>query len=423
MKLLRSNIAEVLAPNLRTLIGLAVVSMLTLASSPGSFCGGGGYIADEARYQDILNFEDARRYWPTLRHIQWSADGSHVVFVQYSQAELENRIYVVASDGSDLDLIVEDGYDPSISPDGERVVYTAPEAHRDLPFLIETRKIDGSDRQRPTEAGREPNYLYPAWSPDGTRIAFARFSESGEFFEDSGIFTMAADGADVRWLLRSSSLHVAGPVWSPDGKRLAFTGQENAAGPLRPIPQLRHVLYVIEADASGLSRVYESPIREKHEFVNEIVGHPAWSPDGQKMAFILSMHPEEDTSEPPVARVVIINADGSEQRPVVEFSREIQPGVSLSWSPDGTKLLFSLLPGGSRRIGKVFVASTDGSNHREIGTGNFATWSPDSSRIAVVRDVGPGGYIVYSVAPDGSDMRNLVYRDSNNQLVLAETAN
>ena len=402
--------------NRRVLLVLSLTVILTLGISP-ALCGWG---SGDPRWREAVaeNFEDAQRYWPTMRHIQWSADGSQIVFVQYSQVEKKNRIYAVASDGSKVKLIFEDGYEPNISPDGERVVYTATEVHRKLPFLIETRKIDGSDRQRITEGGGEPNYLYPAWSPDGTRIAFARDSESGEF-EDTGIYTMAADGSDLRWLLRSRFWHEAGPVWSPDGKRLAFTGYRNDAGRLRPIPKLRHVLYAIEADASGLTRVYESPISEKYEFVNEIVGHPAWSPDGQKLAFILNAPPEDDTDEPPKVSVITINTDGSGQRTVAEYSGSIEQGVGLLWSPDGTELLFTLLPSGPRRIGNVFVANADGSGQREVGTGNDAAWSPDGAKIAVLRNVGPGGDTLYTIAPDGSDVQALVRRDGDRGLEAA----
>ena len=392
------NMDHKLTLNRRVLLVLSLAVILTLGISP-ALCGWGS----DPRYREAVaeNFEDAQRYWPTMRHIQWSADGSQIVFVQYSQVEQKNRIYAVASDGSKVKLIFENGYHPNISPDGERIVYTATEVHRKLPFLIETRKIDGSDRQRLMEGGSEPNYLYPAWSPDGTRIALARASESGEFVEDIGIYTMAADGSDLRWPLRSGSWHVAGPVWSPDGKRLAFTGYRNEAGRLRPIPKLRHVLYALEADGSGLTRVYESPIREKHEFVNEIVGHPAWSPDGQKLAFVLNMHPEDKIADPPDVKVLTINTDGSELRTVAELPRKIISGISLSWSPDGSAILFTL------SSGEIFVANADGSGHEKVGKGNYATWSPDGARIAGLGSAEPGTAL-YTMAPDGSDVRILV---------------
>ena len=387
---------------------LAVVCLLTLASSGGSWCGGGGYISEQARLWDIENFEDARRYWPTMLHLQWSADGSHIVFVQYSQGKQENRIYVVASDRSTLKLIVEDGYDPNISPDGERVVYTVPKAHRDLPFLIETRKIDGSDRQHLTKGGEEPNYLYPAWSPDGTRIAFARDSESSEF-ENPGIYAMGADGSELRWLFGGRRYgHVAGPVWSPDGKSLAFTDRRATL----------RVIYDIEEDSSKLTRVYESPLHNRIEALNEIVGPPAWSPDGQKLAFVLKVHLEDEENEPPDVHVTTINADGSELKTIAEFSGANLSGFgfvirSLSWSPDGTAILFT----SSRN--EVFVANVNGSGHQEVGKGNYAAWSPDGLRIAVLRNVGPGGNVVYTMTPNGSDVRTLVKKDSNNKPVLA----
>ena len=177
---------------------------------------------------------------------------------------------------------------------------------------------------------------------------------------------MAADGSDLRWLLRYRSIHVAGPVWSPDGKTLAFT-VHGSDTPLSPILKLRQVLYTIGADGTGLTRVFASPIREKWEHVIEIVGHPAWSPDGERLAFILNAPSEDDMDDHPEVSVVTINADGSELRTVAELPRKIVSGISLWWSPDGGAILFTL------SSGEIFVANADGSGHEKVGKGNYAT--------------------------------------------------
>ncbi len=400
--------------NRKTHIILLIALSFTLASS-SSLCGWG----TDARIREfaVQDFMDAVSYWPTLRQIEWSADGDHIVFVHYLRDQRVNRVYSVATDGSRLELIVKDGYQPSVSPDGQRIVYTAPEAYKDLPFHVETRKINGSDRRQITE-NSFPNYLYAAWSPDGTRIAFARGSEY-DAPKRQGIYTMALDGSDLRWLLGYRTWwHVAGPVWSPDGKTLAFT-IHGSDTPLSPILKLRQALYTIGADGTGLTRVFASPIREKWDHVIEIVGHPAWSPDGERLAFILNAPPEDDTDEPPKVSLITINKDGSGQRTVAEFSGSNVQGVSLLWSPDGTELLFTLLPGGPRRIGNVFVVNADGSGQREVGRGNNAAWSPDGSRIAVLSNVGSSGDMLYTIAPDGSDVQVLVRRDGDRGLEAA----
>ena len=99
--------------------------------------------------------------------------------------------------------------------------------------------------------------------------------------------------------------------------------------------------------------------------------------------------------------MVTINADGSELRTVAELPRKIVSGISLSWSPDGGAILFTL------SSGEIFVANADGSGHEKVGKGNYATWLPDGARIAVLGSAEPGTAL-YTMAPDGSDVRILV---------------
>jgi Tol biopolymer transport system component len=59
----------------------------------------------------------------------------------------------------------------------------------------------------------------PAWSPDGTKIAFVRRGD---------IFVMDADGSNPTNLTYSQSMDNQGPAWSPDGTRIAFSSAPNA---------------------------------------------------------------------------------------------------------------------------------------------------------------------------------------------------
>ena len=411
----------------------ALALVLTCVLSMGMHCTG------DSEWNSLI-LEEGR---PGLAP-QWTPDGEQIAFSfgTYGNADT----YVASSDGSRLRKLSDYGEDqekyqldhsPDISPDGSRVVYatTRHRVNRDRGeetgiyvhnFEIETSKLDGSDRRRLTL--HQLHDQLPVWSPDGSRIAFVRaYKRSARRHHTSyGIHTMSSDGSDQRMVFAAPpdaegdeqtayDLSGTGGVsWSPDGSSLAFSVYESS----------QSVLYTVGADGTGPRRLYAEGARSSQGMgneVQEIRGVPAWSPDGERIAFLVSRIGS--------LTAYTIAPDGTDLREVTldANSTRATEDPSLSWSPDGRKLLFSLgrAPTGTPRPapyrerqehyyeGPVYVVDVVGGkpSHppREIGSGDNASWSPDGSRIAIVAHAPQGNEdFLYTVGSDGSDRRVLV---------------
>jgi Tol biopolymer transport system component len=159
--------------------------------------------------------------------------------------------------------------------------------------------VMSADGSEGTRLSRIASYGPPAWSPDGKKIAFTRFTRA--------IYVVNADGSGQR-RLRSNSY---GPVWSPDGRKIAFTarGLSKGDGP---------DLYVMNADGSDQRNLTRTPGTDDR---------PAWSPDGRKIAFQSYRDGNHE--------VYVMNADGSGQRNLTRDPAKDSAFWVPAWSPDG----------------------------------------------------------------------------------------
>lgn len=229
---------------------------------------------------------------------------------------------------------------------------------------------DGSAKTRLTYQGGVSGTV----SPDGLTIAFA--SQRGG--NGYGIYLMNADGTGVRELVHRSDFD-GSPAWSPDGTRLAFRSMTD--GPYGAYGRI----WVVNADGTGLRQVSpdvdsttyvfdDSPSwfpdghrvlysRSGFLYVVDVdkgvvtpVGngsftgdHPRLSPDGSKIAFAASAGGNYD--------IYVVDVDGSN---LVRLTTDPAQDDMPVWSPDGTQLLFARVANDTFHIYTMSVAAGGG---------------------------------------------------------------
>jgi Tol biopolymer transport system component len=207
----------------------------------------------------------------------------------------------------------------------------------------------------------------PAWSPDGSQIAFAGYTDDPSSIL---IYIMDADGSNLRPLMEEQAGLNWRPVWSPNGEEILFVTNRN----------LNFDIMRVRVDGSELVNL------TAESEANDL--DPEWTHDGEQVIFVSDREVWE-------RKLYIMNGDGSDVR-------EIPGAICLCGyprlSPDGSRIVYA-----SKRsdVWKIALIDFEG-NRDELATDHYgelwmADWVGDDQLIYSAMEIGTFGNDLYLI--------------------------
>ncbi len=249
--------------------------------------------------------------------------------------------------------LLDDAGDPAYSPDGSRVAF-----ERANEIYVANANGTGTLRRLTNDCLLDSA---PVWSHDGTRIAFVRRSDDDPRSlcdGDYNIWTMNADGTNERQMTSEGGF--SSPSWSvpvlpdaPDGKILYKGGGLD--------------MWTMNPDGSGKAKLFYTCPTE-NGICDNASGNPTFSPDGKEIAAEY------------FGDIFVIPSGGGESRVILGTPKDGYPGSEEdpTWSPDGTRIAFEHNDIGGSGSDGISWAKADGTSAAPTQlTNNAGEQDPD----------------------------------------------
>jgi class 3 adenylate cyclase/tRNA A-37 threonylcarbamoyl transferase component Bud32 len=266
--------------------------------------------------------------------------------------------------------------------------------------------LAASDGGSPVRA-MQPGDLWetePAWSPDGTRLAFVGLDAN----DAASLYVVNPSGSGLRNLIPSlpagvdfAPNSIGRPAWSRDGLRLLFTYGDRG-------------VWQVDADGANLRELIAPPPAPKPtpdpsgqtpDAFSPSFGSASWMPDGRIVVEVT----QQKTDVPAPTTLYAAAADGSGYAPLAGMPPAFDMHLP-TWSSDGRMAFVSLAPvaaEGAEPVGDAFILDPGSSAPRKVagttGIQGAPTWSPDGTRLAYA-----AGGRLYTIKADGTERTAIV---------------
>ena len=298
-------------------------------------------------------------------------------------------LFVMGATGESARRLTDEGFNPSWSPDGRRIVFSTESVNQSPGY----REIRAALRQVDVETGEVTELfdaldsVQPVWSPHGQRIAF------WGLFEDSGqrdLWTVDADGAAPVRVTADADLDWS-PTWSPDGRFLYFSSDRGGSLNLWRVAMDERTGQVLSAP-----RPVTTPSRWS--------GQAALAADGVTLVYTaLDRRTNAERAALDPDRLEIVGAPEEMTRGTVEYAY-------LDPSPDGTRLALAT----SGRREDLWVLETTSRELRRLtddpAKDRGVSWTPDGRHLSAYSDRG-GKYELWWIRGDGSGLEAVTRSD------------
>jgi len=227
----------------------------------------------------------------------WSPTGDQLAFHSYQNGG--NEIYIVNFDGTNLRQITfssADDKNAAWSPDGRLIAF---QSNRSGDYSIYTIDLASGELREVTTAPTDDEY--PAWSPDGEQIIFQSLTDAAY-----GLYTIASSGRNRQPLQMSNAFS---PAWSPNQTTIAFSGIAEG----EDLDRQNREIFTLNISTGEVKRLTFNDVYDDY---------PAWSPDGENVAFLCE---GQTTASDSISTICVMNSDGSDIRVVTNKWRGTTP--------------------------------------------------------------------------------------------------